>query len=106
MTMNHRETIAYRVSVEQHWLDGGEVQCRLIKSDLWTDGVPSFDWALYDYRKKPKTETRTMWVNVYEDGYTDNAHSSVRKADIVNDYVHADRIACIKVPYTVEVPQS
>ena len=105
--MTHREQIAYRVEVMQHWLNGGEVENRRKgTAQPWVDadiGIPQFTFDLYDYRKKPIKEKRKGWVNVYPKHL--GMDCVYPNQALANTHASDHRIACVEIEYEFEVPQ-
>lgn len=59
----------HMIAVMQAAKEGKTIQCkfRAQGKDHWFDvAFPSWDWATFDYRIKPK-EPRRIWVNMYDD---------------------------------------
>ncbi len=111
--MNKEQAIKY-LPLIQALAEGKKLECRT-KSITFKN--PNDGWVLTreplfnesnEYRIKPIIETRTGWMNVYEDHNADRGRGALilgTKEECESVYGWDRRIACVPVTYEVEIPQ-
>ena len=69
------KTLKEKISIMQACLDGKDIQVQTSGKWIFTNINTDFNWAHYDYRIKP--EPLTIWVNIYDKGFSSYESASL-----------------------------